>query len=226
MSRLGKRNTTRFYLTHTTTKQRAQHETLAAFRVSSRLCACTRLKGRTFTKTILDIGCVTHPHIWPWRDLRLTIIDLRRRRRERESWQHERSEHDVHFHRATLTYCIAMQVRRVLSLSIQAVHLMVSCFPHVLRMGLSAPRSCPTKEGPSRTERSSVIPCMACCSHSASPCHARSAVSLLKPSGCQDPEESGWERAFSEHRMVLLLRPFPLPSPVYPYPQVSHSRSP
>jgi hypothetical protein len=103
-----------------------------------------------------------------------------------------------------------MQVRRVLSLSIQAVHLLASCFPHALRMDLSAPRSCPTKEGPSRTERSSVIPCMACCSHSASSSYARSAVSLLKPSGCQAPEESGWGPAFSEHRMVLLLGPFPL----------------
>jgi hypothetical protein len=41
-----------------------------------------------------------------------------------------------------------MQVRRVLSLSIQAVHLLASCFPHVLRMGLSAPAELSDKGRP------------------------------------------------------------------------------
>lgn len=47
VSRLGKRNTTRFYLTQSHKTQSARHETLVAFRVSSHPCACTRLKGRT-----------------------------------------------------------------------------------------------------------------------------------------------------------------------------------
>jgi hypothetical protein len=107
-----------------------------------------------------------------------------------------------------------MQVRRVLSLSIQAVHLLASCFPHVLRMGLSAPAELSDKGRPIENRKIVSYPV-----HGVlfslrllllRPVHRFSLKAQRVPS--PGGVGVGGERAFSEHRMVLLLRPFPLPS--------------